>query len=205
MFGLHPQEAREAIIDEILNMLNYQVGHCVHWSDISLDKRGNVPHSFMFMKDKTKPDGIYDKTKGRIVVNGENQKDHMYDMIFSSTVSFTSVFLLTNIASYHKCILASFDVKGVFLNAKFEKSDEVTNIGIGKEVADIWVHLDPKAATFPNPKGELLPQLDKFVYGLKSSLQVPAVSGNGSTPKRQNGQNPTYTERVSPKDRRKIP
>jgi hypothetical protein len=121
----------------------------------------------MFMKDKTKPDGTYDKTKGRMVVNEANQKDHMYDMISSSTVSLTSVFLLMNIASYHKCILASYDVKGAFLNAKFEKSDEVTYIRIRKEVAKIWVHLDPTAATFLNPKGELLLQLDKFVYGLK--------------------------------------
>jgi hypothetical protein len=169
MAGQHPQEAREAKVDEILNMLNYQVGHCVHWSDIPADKRGNVLHSFMFMKDKTKPDGSYDKTKGRMVVNGANQREHMYDMISSSTVSLTSVFLLMNIASYFKCILASYDVKGAFLNAKFEKSDEVTYIRIGKEVAKIWIDLDPSAAAFLNPKGELLLQLDKFVYGLKQA------------------------------------
>jgi hypothetical protein len=169
MVGDHPQEAREAIVDEILNMLNYQVGHCVRWSDIPADKRGNVLHSFMFMKDKTKPDGSYDKTKGRMVVNGANQKEHMYDMISSSTVSLTSVFLLMNLATHYKCILASYDVKGAFLNAKFESTDEVTYIRIGKDVAEIWVQLDPSAAAFLNPKGELLLQLDKFVYGIKQA------------------------------------
>jgi hypothetical protein len=61
--GDRAQESHEAIRDEILNMLTYKVGHYKHYYDIPVELRGNILHSFMFLKHKTKPDGAYDKTK----------------------------------------------------------------------------------------------------------------------------------------------
>ena len=112
--GEHAQESIEAINDEIQNMLTYKVGHYVHYCDIPYALRRNILQSFMFVKHKETPDGRYDRTKARMVGNGANQKDHMYDLISSSTVALSSVFLLFNIASYYKCLLASYDIKGAF-------------------------------------------------------------------------------------------
>jgi hypothetical protein len=95
-------------------MLTYKVGHYVHYCDIPYALRRNILQSFMFVKHKETPDGRYDRTKARMVGNGANQKDHMYDLISSSTVALSSVFLLFNIASYYKCLLASYDIKGAF-------------------------------------------------------------------------------------------
>jgi hypothetical protein len=163
------QESKEAIIDEIMNMLNYKVGHYVHGHDIPQSKRGNVIPCFMFLKHKTLPDGTYDKTKARMVGNGAGQKAHMYDMVSSSTVALSSVFMLMNIASHHQCTLASFDIKGAFLHAEFGEKDEVTYIRIPKEIADLWVQQDPAAAEYVGTNGSLLLELDKFIYGLKQS------------------------------------
>ena len=167
--GEHAEESREAIIGEILNMLHYQVGHYVRWEDIPADKRGNILQSFMFLKHKETPDGRYDKTKARLVGNGATQKQHMYDLVSSSTVALSSVFLLCNLASYHRAKLTTYDIKGAFLHAAFGPSDEVTYIRINKEVTSIWVEQDPSALPFVDQKGTLLLELDKFIYGLKQS------------------------------------
>jgi hypothetical protein len=163
------QETVEAIRNEIQNMLHYQVGHYVRRNDIPQEKRGNIIDCFMFIKHKETPDGQYDKTKARLVGNGKNQKPHMYDLTHSSTVSLASVFLLFNIASYYKCKMSSFDIKGAFLHAKLEEADPDTYLRIPKEIAAIWVDMDPEAAQYLQFDGSLVLQLDKFIYGLKQS------------------------------------
>ena len=167
--GSHAQESKEAILDEINNMLTYKVGHYTHFKDVPKHLRRNILYSFMFLKHKEKPDGTYERTKARMVGNGANQKEHMYDLISSSTIALATVFLLFNIASYYRATLSSYDIKGAFLHAKFEASDEVTYIKINRQIAKLWVELDPEAAPYLDEKGELLLQLDKFIYGLKQS------------------------------------
>lgn len=167
------QETREAIRDEILNMLNYRVGHYVYLHQIPRRLRGNIIQSFMFIKHKTHPNGDYDKTKARLVGNGARQGDHMYDLISSSTVALSSVFILLCVASYtstrSSCQVVSYDVKGAFLNAKFGPNDPITYIKINREVTSIWTDIDPSALPFVTEGGELVLELDKFIYGLKQS------------------------------------
>jgi hypothetical protein len=141
----------------------------VYWKDIPPEKRGNVLYSFMFIKDKTRPDGTYERTKARLVCNGANQKEHLYDFISSATVGLLSVFLMLNIATKFRCKLRTFDIKGAFLHAQFKHSDEIIYIKISREVTAIWIIIDPEAAKFVDNKGELLLQLDKFIYGLKQA------------------------------------
>jgi len=123
----------------------------------------------MFLKHKLMPDGSYDKTKARLVGNGANQKDHMYDLVSSSTVALSSVFLVLNIASFNRTKVTTYDIKGAFLHASFEPADEVTYIRINKETAAIWCELDPSAGPFLDQQGTLVLELDKFIYGLKQS------------------------------------
>lgn len=153
----------EAIRDEILNMLTYQVGHYVRWNDIPPDKRKYIINCFMFIKHKTKPTGEYDKTKARLVANGTKLGDYMYDLISSATVALSSVFILFNIGSFYKCTIATFDIKEAFLHAKVKESDEVIYIRIPKEVADLWVEMDPLAKPFQCENGSLLLELEKFI------------------------------------------
>jgi hypothetical protein len=161
--GAKAQDAREAIRDEIMNMLTYKVGHYCHFSDIPVGDRGNILHSFMFLKEKEKPDGSYDKTKARMVGNGANQKEHMYDLISSSTVALSTVFLLFNIASHFQAHLASYDVKGAFLNARFGPEDKAHYLKVNRQVSEQWIQM------YLDKRGELLLKLDKFIYGLKQS------------------------------------
>jgi hypothetical protein len=128
-----------------------------------------VPYSFIFVKDKTRPGGTFESVKARMVCNGANQKDHMFELISSATVGLTSVFIVLNIATYFKCKVRTFDIKGAFLHAEFTPQDEIIYTKVSKEVASIWVTLDLTALEFLDHKGKLLLQLDKFIYGLKQS------------------------------------
>jgi hypothetical protein len=128
-----------------------------------------VPYSFIFVKDKTRPGGTFESVKARMVCNGANQKDHMFELISSATVGLTSVFIVLNIATYFECKVRTFDIKGAFLHAEFTPQDEIIYTKVSKEVASIWVTLDLTALEFLDHKGKLLLQLDKFIYGLKQS------------------------------------
>jgi hypothetical protein len=167
--GPHRQDTREAIVVEVQNMLTYGVGHYLHWRDVPPSLRGNILHSFMFIKTKNRPDGTYDRTRARLVCNGAQQKDHMFDLISSATVGLTSVFIAFNIATYFKCKIRTYDIVAAFLHAQFQPRDAVTYIKINKEITAIWITIDPTAQPFIDSKGELLLQLDKFIYGLKQA------------------------------------
>jgi hypothetical protein len=169
--GEHKEETKEAVMDEISNMLSYKVGHYIHWNDIPAHMRGDILLAFMFIKHKTHPDGRYDRTKARIVGNGSHQKNHMYDLVYAATVGLSSVFILMNIATLHACELCCFDIKGAFLNAQFGPNDTRTFIKIQKELVDMWCEIDPTARPFVDHTGCLILELDKFIYGLK---QAPA-------------------------------
>jgi hypothetical protein len=169
--GEHKKETKEAIRDEISNMLSYKVGHYIHWDDIPAHMRADILTAFMFIKHKTHPDGRYDRTKARIVGDGSHQKNHMYDLVYSATVGLSSVFILLNIATKYACPLACFDIKGAFLNARFGPKDTRTFIKIRKELVPLWLELDPSATPFVDHTGSIILELDKFIYGLK---QAPA-------------------------------
>jgi len=169
--GEHAHAAREAIINEINNLMTNQCGHFKKFTDVPLEKlRSNALNSFMFIKIKYTPDGLYEKTKARIVVNGAQQQQHLYDIIAASTVALSSVFQLLNIASWKRTMLCSFDITGAFLHTHVEEGVEIYVI-IDKQVAEIWITLDPTLRDFLNPNGNgtLLMQLDRYLYGLKQS------------------------------------
>ena len=67
--------------DEIMNMINYRVGHYVRWEDIPYTEKANVIHALMFLKYKEKPNGDFDKCKARIVAKGNDQESHLYHLL----------------------------------------------------------------------------------------------------------------------------
>jgi hypothetical protein len=100
-------------------MLTYGVGHYLHWRDVPPLLRGNILYSFMFIKVENRPDSTYDHTRARLVCNGAQQKDNMFDLISSATVGITSVFIAFNIATYFKCKIRTYDIVAAFLHAQF--------------------------------------------------------------------------------------
>jgi hypothetical protein len=167
--GEYSHQSLQAIIAEIKNMLDYQVGYYVLYDKIPRKLRRNILRAFMFIKHKMRPDGTYDRTKARLVGNGSQQDVKLYDMISSSTVSIASVFVLLNIATYFKSHIAVMDIKGAFLHAKVPATNEPIYLLVDAQTSSYWKTVDTTAAEFLNNKGELTLRLDKFIYGLKQS------------------------------------
>ena len=80
-------------------MIDYSVGHFIHYEDIPESKRANILRSFMFIREKYKPSKTHDKLKARLVGDGSHQGSNTYDIISSTTVDLCSVFLLLCIVS----------------------------------------------------------------------------------------------------------
>jgi hypothetical protein len=160
------EETREAILDEIKNMLNFQVGHYINYDDIEPQLRSHVVRSFMFIKHKYKADGKYDKTKARLVGDGSSQNNRTFQDIYSATVALALVFILFNIATYSSAIMVSYDIKGAFLNAHIPADHPPIYMLIDKRTAELWTS---SAQSYLNKKGELIILLDRFIYGLKQS------------------------------------
>mmetsp|Transcript_14603 Transcript_14603/g.13199 ORF Transcript_14603/g.13199 Transcript_14603/m.13199 type:complete len:605 (-) Transcript_14603:1787-3601(-) len=150
--GPYAAQAVEAIKAEITNYL-----------------RRNILPSFTFIKYKHHADGLFDRVKARHVAGGHLQTENMYTDISSTTVNITSVVLLINICTLVSGFLVSFDIKGAFLNAPWNSKDPKTYIRIDKHLAQVWIQIDPSAAAFLTDKGELILELDKYIYGLKQS------------------------------------
>jgi len=80
-------------------MLDYKVGHYVHYNDITSANKQNILRSFVFIKQTEFPNGQLDKLKAQLVDDGSQQGRHLYDFV-SSTGSLQVTYLLFNIASY---------------------------------------------------------------------------------------------------------
>jgi hypothetical protein len=167
--GDRPEEAKKAILNEIQNMLEYKVGYYVNYDMIPKDKRKNILRAFMFIKEKYKPNGIHDKTKARMVGDGSKQNQNTYDIISSTTVDISCVFLLLCMASYLSCDITCYDIRGAFLNARFTEEDEVIYLKVSKDIVEFWKIVDPSVKSHIDDYGNLYLKLEKFIYGLKQS------------------------------------
>lgn len=167
--GPYAEQSKEAILDEVRNMIDYKVGHYVRKKEVYPSLARNVVRGFMFIKHKMKPDGSYDKTKARFVTDGKNQGSHLYDIISSSMVSLTTVLLMLNVATLKGWRVTVYDIKAAFMNNKRKEGDPRIIVVVPKDVAVYWVMIDPTAQEFLTPEGELYMELDVFMYGLKQA------------------------------------
>jgi hypothetical protein len=63
-------EARPVIMAELQQMVNKNVWHGVHSTDLAIAERKAVIRSSMFLKDKYMASGAFDKLKARLVAGG---------------------------------------------------------------------------------------------------------------------------------------
>ena len=91
----------------------------------------------MFLKKKFLPDGAFDKLKARLVAGGHLQDREIYNNGSSPTLSTSSLFILSTIASRGKCI-AAIDFPGAFLNSTMPaEGDHVVLIRLNKFLTSV--------------------------------------------------------------------
>ena len=159
----------EAIKKELKQMLDKKVWQPEYYENIK-DSAKLLP-SMMFIKEKTRPDGTFDKLKARIVAGGHRQDKLMYtaDQISSPTVSMNSVFAVAAIAADEGREIATGDIPGAYLHADIE---EDIYILINKEVTDILIKMDDSYLPFIRDDGTIVVKLLKALYGCVESARL---------------------------------
>jgi hypothetical protein len=108
-------ESENAIYDEFMNMKTNNVLLPVLWSSLSADERSHIIPAHMFLKEKFKANGEFDKIKGRIVAGGDQQDEDTYDNIASPTINSIVILALINIFTVLNMFVLAIDIKHAFL------------------------------------------------------------------------------------------
>jgi hypothetical protein len=132
------ESTMQAINNEIDNMETRKVMKPVRYSDIPIKYRKNIIDLHMFLKDKFKADGSFDKKKGRMVFNGKLQNVADVGDAASPTVNPISLMtLLQYAATYRKHIISTIDFDYAFLLKSIPKHKRVY-VRVPKAVAALW-------------------------------------------------------------------
>ena len=142
------ERAKRVMMAELQQMLDRDVFTPAKWEDMSADQRKGTIRSMIFLKEKFKADGEFDKLKARLVAGGHQQIRDFYnpDDTSSPTVRTASVFIIAAIAAFQRRHVVTVDIAGAYLNADMKGS--------------VWMILDPLMSTY---MCELRPDYGKYV------------------------------------------
>ena len=94
----HGEKASGAVIGECQSLLDQKSFHAVCANKLTVEQRKRIIPSKLFLKAKYKPDGTFDKIKGRLVSGGNFQKREEFKDLYSPTAATNSVMMRAAIA-----------------------------------------------------------------------------------------------------------
>jgi hypothetical protein len=158
-----------AIYNEIKSMMNENVMDMLSYNDIPQQYKKSIIPVHMFLKDKFKANGSFDKSKARMVMNGNLQNVEQVGDTTSPTVNPISVMTQLNIAATQTAsVIGAFDVKTAFLKTPTRKDKPIYTC-IPKDIVKHWITLYPKLQKYVNKNGNIYAKLNKYLYGLQES------------------------------------
>ena len=165
-------ESIKAISKEMKQLIDLEAFHGVHFQDIPREQRKKIIPSSMFLKEKYKADGTFEKLKARLVAGGHRQDKTVYEGKTSSpTVSTSSVFIIAAIAAMEGKAVATVDVPGAYLRAEMPKDGEKVYMRLDKFISNILISIDNNYKQYLNDNNTMIVQLDKALYGcIQSAL-----------------------------------
>ena len=172
-FKKFQHRAMEVAETELQQLLDMHVWRPVHASDLSPNERRRILRSSMNFKEKTKPDGTFDKLKARDCADGRTQDRSLYteDQVTSPTVATPAVFMAITIAAAEGLHIATVDVKGAYLHVSLPDS-VVLHMRIDPRLSAIICKLDPSYSQYLDEKGCLVVRLLRALYGLIEAARL---------------------------------
>ena len=165
--------AISSIVREMMQISDLQVIQGVK-IDLSSDQISRIITSSMFLKEKFTADGSFEKLKSRLVAGGHLQDRDIYDNGSSPTLSTSSLFILSAIASQKKAI-AVVDFPGAFLNSVMpEVGDHVVLMRLNKFLTSVLIQIDPTYSTYVQKNGSCV--VRQALYG--GSICISTDVGN---------------------------
>jgi hypothetical protein len=163
-------DAEESLSKELTSLHEKGVFKQVHLRDLSPRQVKRIIRSKMFLKQKFKPDGMFEKLKSRYVAGGHMQKrsDYTDQETSSPTVSLQGVYMVTSVSAKEGRKVGSMDVGTAYLNAMMEK--EVI-MKIEKALAKLLVKMFPGKYTLDSD-GCIYVELQRALYGCLESAKL---------------------------------
>ena len=159
----------DAIFNELTNMEQCEVMHPVKYQSIPGEYKKSIIPLLMFIKEKHKADGSFDKAKARMVARGDMGDPDMVGETFAPTVNPITVKTQLNLAAVNKnAVLAAYDIKSAFLLASIRQGKRIF-VKVPKDIVQIWLKMSPEKEKFIHADGSLYCELDKYLYGLQES------------------------------------
>jgi len=167
----HPDEAVSSILKEAKAMVDKGVFTPVD-NPLNNDVKGETIRSFVFLKEKFKPGGEFDKLKSRLVAGGhmQNRSCLSDEDISAKTVSTVFVFLLFAIAAHQKQYVRTADIANAFLNGDMSKYN--IYMLIDPIFASALMKYDPCFREYRRSDGCVMVRLNKALYGCVQSAKV---------------------------------
>ena len=156
-----------AVRKELQNMIDNQVWEVVDYNSIGSSESANIIPTHMFIKFKHKPDGSFDKTKARLVCQGNHEPEAAYNRTASKTVNIITVFILLKIMTFKKLKAKTYDIPGAYLKTARNHPVELYAV-LSPAVARNWCNIVQEDRKFLH-SGKLYAKLKKCVYGLKEA------------------------------------
>jgi len=159
----------EAIEGEIDNMEKGNVMPPIHYNQIPAQSRDEIIDLHMFLKDKYKSNGEYDKAKARLVANGSQQNVADVGDTTSPTVNPITVMVLLNYAASQKEIkISAYDFKHAFLIPHVQPGKKIY-VRIRKDLVQKWIDKYPYRSKYVTQAGNMYGMLSHYLYGLQEA------------------------------------
>ena len=157
--------ALSAINEEIKSMMDQNVMTPIRYSDIPSSPRRSIIPLHMFLKEKYKSDGTFDKLKARLVANGNFESPSSLSNTYAPTVNPISVMTILNIAASENRLISSYDIKSAFLMTPVTNG-KTYYVKVPANVAQYWIQSYPHLTSFLHSDSSLYFTLNKYLYGL---------------------------------------
>ena len=160
---LYGDEARDSINKELKSLLDLNVWDPIEPSIETKDLKDHLIPSKLFLKEKFKPNGEFDRLKSRLVAGGHMQDRELYPDKSSPTPSINSIFIIATLAAFRRCTVVTLDIGNAYVNAKL--TGPPVYMRVDRDLASRICSIDSGFSPFVRSNGEIVVQLKKALYG----------------------------------------
>jgi len=161
----YPVQALDAARAEVKNILEYNV-----FTPVDPASKFKTIPTFLQLTEKIRPDGKFDKIKGRFIAGGHQQDQRVFEVEDKSSPTVNTNLLLTvlAIAAAERRAITTVDIGAAYLEANI-KGDVYINIE--PRTAQLFVDVDPSLSKFLGKSGNVKAKLNKALYGCVQSAK----------------------------------
>ena len=177
-FGLHlsveaaiaklGKNAIKSIVKEIYQLERKGVFQAVNFKQLSLQERRKIVGTRMFLKEKYKADGSFEKLKARLVAQQFKHLVHVEGPASPTAVT-SSIFIMAGLAAREGRAVATVDFPGAYLNAPMKGT---VTVRLNRYLSGVLCDINSDYRHYICDDGCLLLQLRRALYGCVESARL---------------------------------